>query len=389
MRLSLAQRLSALVFLASFVAHAHFVDAHSARGWQVGLLAAIVSSGLVHLATGLYVVVTDHDARPHTVRLLVPALALASGALLVAAGSEVATSSAAAPTPGHVPGAGCLSCHDGTEARHGRVGLPQHLEAGVGCEACHDVVDGERPRLVRRWPAGADPCVRCHDGSAALPPRASDTASPLPPSASATPSVSPPAPEPRLCAVAARHAEELEAALGQRAPVPYPLRSLDRTRFQGGVTTLELRAATLGEELVLDATWLDRSADAADSLSVMLLGDEDLAPFHRLGCSVSCHLGGAPAHSLEPAGWAWLVTVDQRGAISRRVTSAGLRAVPGAPTSSFRRDPGGLRTRLHLPLSRARAPNGALTVGVALFDGALRSHAIPAGPIEVWLSCGP
>jgi succinate dehydrogenase hydrophobic anchor subunit len=387
MKLLLAQRLSALAFLVGFVAHAHFVDARSERLWQVALLGLIVVSGVVHLVTGLYVVVTDYDARPRTVRVLVPVLALASGAALVAAGSGVATSDASAPTPGHLAGSSCRSCHAGTEARHLRARLPEHLEAGVGCEGCHDVVQGERPLLTRRWPSGGSPCAPCHDDAGGLASRSADTTSqpshsgPPAPSASAAASSAP-----RLCADQARGEVALDAALG-RASVRYELRSTDRKRFQDGATSIELRAAMLGDELVLDATWVDHTADGVDSLSVMLLGDRDLAAFRRLGCTASCHLGAENPHALDADDWAWLVTADERGARARRVTGKGLLPSTPAPWSSFRREADRPRVRLHLPRSRARAPNGAVTIGVAVFDGTLEAHAVAIKPIEVWLDC--
>lgn len=387
MKLLLAQRLSALAFLVGFVAHAHFVDARSERLWQVALLGLIVVSGVVHLVTGLYVVVTDYDARPRTVRVLVPVLALASGAALVAAGSGVATSDASAPTPGHLAGSSCRSCHAGTEARHLRARLPEHLEAGVGCEGCHDVVHGERPLLTRPWPSGTSLCAPCHDDAGDLASRQADPTSPQAPSGSPTPSASAAAlSESRLCADPARSEAELDAALS-RAPIRRELRSTDRKRFQDGATSVELGAATLGDELVLEAAWLDRTPDGVDSLSVMLLGDRDLAAFHRLGCTASCHLGADVAHALGPDDWAWLVSAEQGGASTRRVTSGGPRPSTPSPMTSFRREADGPRVRLHLPRSRARAPSGAITIGVAVFDGSPQAHAVATKPIEVWLDC--
>jgi succinate dehydrogenase hydrophobic anchor subunit len=392
MRLAWAQRLSAIVFMAAFIVHVHWVDGASPASHHVTLLLAMVVSGVVHAATGLFVVVTDYEARPRFVRALAPFLAAAAGGAIVAAGPRVAATDASGPTPGHLPGAPCAACHEGTEGRHGSVSLEEHAAASVGCETCHDVVDGRRPLLARSWPVETSPCVQCHEdawgGFMPVAPGAAASAGPV---ASIGEGVRPLGlGAAQLCAAKATTAKEAESALSRVEPVTFDLRSSDRERFIDGKTRMRLGAVTYDGALALELAWDDPTDDPGDRVDLMTLAEVDVPHFARLGCVDTCHLGDATPHRMSPGEAASLFVVDVARARELRVTEAGiaeLSSAAGRASGTLTREPTGWRAKLTVPLPPARDPSGGVTLGVSVFDGLPKAHALRPAPISVRLDC--
>lgn len=396
MRLAWAQRLSALGFLLAFVVHAHWADAASLRAQQVALLLAMVVSGAVHAALSLYVVITDYEARPRFARLLGPALATCVGAAIAAAGPEVATTAAVAPTPGHLQGAPCAECHAGTEARHGVASVADHARAGIGCEGCHDVVDGRRPLLARAWSEEASPCVQCHEDAwggflpPLQPPALTSGAHAPAGSGDAVPVVGPAAAS--LCAAAASSDAQLERALQGGEALAFELRSSDRERFADGKTKMTLRAAFHADQLALEAAWDDASQDPGDRLDVMTLAEIAVPHFERLGCVDTCHLGDPTPHRTSPGAAASMFVVDVARAREHRLTETGIVELPPASArvdGSLIRDAGRWRARIRLPLPRSRDSAGNVTLGISVFDGLPKAHALRPAPLQVRLDCAP
>lgn len=393
MRLAYWQRISALIFLAAFIVQSHCVDARSPSGAHIGLLAVVILAGVVHAATSLFVVSTDYEARPGFVRFLTPALAVGAGALVVSTGRTVVSTEGQAPTPGHLAGSACESCHAGTEGRHGQVSVADHRDSMIGCEDCHDVVRGRRPWLARSWPAAESPCTQCHEDAwggfeiAAPTPTAPASGGGMP-SASVAALVAPP--PPALCAVRLVDASQLEDALAKLAAVSYPLHSSDQRRFAAGETRIALRVATHRSRLFLDAAWTDATEDGGDRLDVLTPADASAPGFEKLGCVDTCHLGDAKPHRAEAGEPLALFVVDGVRAREHRLTDSGIVSAERANAElegSLTRTTDGWRVRMSFAIPPARFVSRELPIGISVFDGLPKAHALRAAPVRVRFDC--
>lgn len=387
MKLVFLQRVSALVLLVGLVIHAHFVSPSSPPWLHLGCLAAIVISGVVHLGASVFFVGTDYLASK-TGKWGFGALAglgSIAGALWPLFG--VFGSSQVAPIPGHVSGSACHRCHTDASADHPRFSLDPHTEAALGCEACHDVVSGTAPALERARPESGSECLGCHDdarGGWVAPPPLAPTADL---SASAPVASSEPVPlrgPERLCA---KKGVDHASALGSAPPVRIEVASGDKGKLDAGGGTVELRAALIGDELVIAASWRDATHDRDDRLALLLSPLAASPSFDKSGCALTCHAADAVVHrSAEGRAWEWDVT--ERGATARALTTTGYRLEPAKGlTGRMARDGDGWTAELRLRAPDAFLSAGAASMSVAVFDHEPKAHATKTKPIILDLRC--
>ena len=386
MKLVFLQRVSALVFLVAFVAHAHFVSASAPSAVQVALLSALVIAGVLHLGASVFFVGTDYVAS-RTGQWgfgALAALGSLAGALWPIVG--VVGSSQVAPTPGHLSGAACARCHADAAADHARFSLDPHTEAGLGCESCHDVVSGTAPALERARPESGSACLTCHEdgrGGWVAPPSAPSADPTASASVVASEPVAPPGP-PRLCAKkGVDHASALESA----PPARIEAASGDKGKLDAGGGTVELRAALIGDELVIAASWRDATHDRDDRLALMLSPLAASPSFDKSGCALTCHAADTVVHrTAEGRAWEWDVT--ERAATARALTTTGYRLEPATGlTGRMARDGDAWTAELRLRAPDALLSSGAASMSVAVFDHEPKAHATKTKPIVLDLRC--
>lgn len=387
------QRWSAVVFLAAFLFQAHFANAASPDWLHVALLFTVVLSGVLHLGPSAFLLVTDYVATRRA-QLSSAAISLA-GALLGAALPlvGVATSTATAPTPGHVAGSSCARCHTDAARDHETLSLSHHAEAGVGCESCHDVVAGARPDLERAQPKSGGTCVVCHGDAQGGWRRGEPAIAPGEPSGSADvamPSASAPALPAgqagplRLCA---RQVADLAPGLEEASPVVVEVQSGDASKLVGGRAELELRAVMQDRELTLRARWADPTRESEDRLAVMVAPAGAVAGFDKSGCAITCHSIDPIVHR-APEGSLYEWDVSERGAGARTLTPKGYGPRAATTVSGSMKhleEEHGAEMSIRLP--DAFSTVGTASMSVAVFDRDAKAHATRTKPIVLDLSC--